>query len=83
MGNWSGHVQGLCRLFDFLLKNIDKPLNRSEIIKAVWGKEDFACYRTVDVYINRLRRKLKYLDNFTIELVRGYGYIMKKRHGSE
>lgn len=70
-------------IFIFFIKNLNKPVNRLEIIKAVWGREDFVDYRTVDVYIRRIRKKIKNITIYNIETVRDYGYMLSKKDGDE
>lgn len=64
-------------LFTVLHENINKPVTRLQIIERIWGRADYANYRTVDVYIRRIRKKIKQLENsYWIETVRDYGYIL-------
>jgi len=48
--------------------------DRSFILKKIWGDDDFFNARSMDVFITKLRKKLK--DDATIQIVniRGYGY---------
>jgi two-component system response regulator TrcR len=57
-----------------LHKNRNAVLDRSLILKKLWGDDDFFSARSMDVFISKLRKKLK--DDATIEIVnvRGYGY---------
>ena len=47
---------------------------RQEIMEEIWGLENESDYRTVDVHIKRIREKLKDLDEFEIQTIRGIGY---------
>ncbi len=49
-------------------------LDRSEILKKIWGDDDFFNARSMDVFITKLRKKLKKDSNIQIVNVRGYGY---------
>ncbi|MDG2194942.1 MAG: response regulator transcription factor [Polaribacter sp.] len=48
--------------------------DRSFILKKIWGDDDFFNARSMDVFITKLRKKLK--DDPTVQIVniRGYGY---------
>lgn len=57
-----------------LIKNKNKVLDRSLILNKLWGTDDFFSARSMDVFITKLRKKLKRDDNIQIINVRGYGY---------
>lgn len=49
-------------------------LDRTFILKKLWGNDDFFNARSMDVFITKLRKKLKKDSNIQILNVRGYGY---------
>ncbi|WP_136466173.1 response regulator transcription factor [Flagellimonas onchidii] len=49
-------------------------LDRSTILKTLWGDDDFFNARSMDVFITKLRKKLKPDPEVQIINVRGYGY---------
>jgi len=49
-------------------------LDRSWILNKIWGNDDFFNARSMDVFISKLRKKLKQDENVQILNVRGYGY---------
>ncbi|MFS4494929.1 response regulator transcription factor [Maribacter sp. 2308TA10-17] len=49
-------------------------LDRSLILKKIWGDDDFFNARSMDVFITKLRKKLSKDKNVQIINVRGYGY---------
>ncbi|MDB4292546.1 response regulator transcription factor [Maribacter sp.] len=49
-------------------------LDRSQILKKIWGDDDFFNARSMDVFITKLRKKLKQDKNIQIVNIRGYGY---------
>jgi len=49
-------------------------LDRSLILKKIWGDDDFFNARSMDVFISKLRKKLKKDENIQIVNIRGYGY---------
>ncbi|WP_299244281.1 response regulator transcription factor [uncultured Aquimarina sp.] len=57
-----------------LVKNKNQVLDRSMILKKLWGDDDFFNGRSMDVFITKLRKKLKQDDSIQIINVRGFGY---------
>ncbi|WP_111685211.1 response regulator transcription factor [Winogradskyella tangerina] len=57
-----------------LIKNKNQVLDRSLILNKLWGTDDFFSARSMDVFITKLRKKLKHDENIQIINVRGYGY---------
>lgn len=49
-------------------------LDRTFILKKLWGDDDFFNSRSMDVFISKLRKKLIKDKNIQIINVRGYGY---------
>ena len=47
------------QLLDYLFKNPDVTLSRSDILNKVWGDGYFVDYKVVDVNIHRLRNKVE------------------------
>ncbi|NOR27051.1 MAG: response regulator [Lutibacter sp.] len=61
-------------LLYYLIKNKNQVLERSFILKKLWGDDDFFNARSMDVFITKLRKKLKEDTVIQIINVRGYGY---------
>lgn len=57
-----------------LIKNKNRVLDRSLILNKLWGTDDFFSARSMDVFITKLRKKLKKDERIQIINVRGYGY---------
>ena len=57
-----------------LIKNKNEVLDRSLILNKLWGTNDFFSARSMDVFITKLRKKLKQDDRIQIVNVRGFGY---------
>jgi two-component system alkaline phosphatase synthesis response regulator PhoP len=57
-----------------LIKNKNSVLDRSLILNKLWGTDDFFSARSMDVFITKLRKKLKQDDSIQILNVRGFGY---------
>ncbi|MBT8262277.1 MAG: response regulator transcription factor [Bacteroidia bacterium] len=62
------------QLLFYLNKNRNEVLDRSFILKKLWQDDDFFSARSMDVFISRLRKKLKKDETVQIVNVRGYGY---------
>ena len=57
-----------------LIQNKNQVLERSFILNKLWGTDDFFTARSMDVFITKLRKKLKKDDQIQIINVRGFGY---------
>lgn len=57
-----------------LLKHKNQVLDRSFVLKELWGNDDFFNARSMDVFISKLRKKLHLDTTIQIVNVRGYGY---------
>jgi len=57
-----------------LIKNKNQVLERSIILNKLWGTDDFFTTRSMDVFITKLRKKLKKDETIQIINVRGFGY---------
>ncbi len=57
-----------------LLQHKNNVLDRSFILKKLWGDDDFFNARSMDVFITKLRKKLKKDSQIQIINIRGYGY---------
>lgn len=67
-------------LLEYFINNIGRVLDRVSIAEHVWKHNFDTGTNYIDVYVNRLRKKLE--DGSAsriIETVRGYGYIMKEQ----
>ncbi|HEY1057420.1 MAG TPA: response regulator transcription factor [Limnobacter sp.] len=63
-----------------LFRNLGKPLSRSHIQEAVWGRDTDLPSRTMDTHISRVRSKLslKPEDGFRLTPVYGFGYKLEQ-----
>ena len=52
----------------------NEVLDRTFILKKLWGNDDFFNARSMDVFISKLRKKLKNDKNIQIINIRGFGY---------
>ncbi|KAB1157355.1 response regulator transcription factor [Tenacibaculum aiptasiae] len=57
-----------------LTQKKNEVLDRGFILKKLWGNDDFFNARSMDVFISKLRKKLKKDESIQIINIRGYGY---------
>lgn len=62
-----------------LVRHRDRVLKREEILKSVWGDDDYFLGRSLDVFISKLRKYLK--DDPSLEIVNyhGVGFRLEER----
>jgi DNA-binding response OmpR family regulator len=61
-------------LLQLLVQHSNTLVERSEILKQLWGTDDFFNGRSMDVFITKLRKKLQKDPSVEIINVRGFGY---------
>ena len=61
-------------LLKFLCENKNKVLKREEVLRHVWGKDDFFLGRSMDVYMTRLRKFFRTDPLILIETIHGIGF---------
>lgn len=66
-------------LLYMLLANMDRVFTRDELLDRIWGMDYAGGTRTVDIHIQRLRKKLGNYQNI-ITTVHGVGYKAVKEH---
>jgi DNA-binding response OmpR family regulator len=65
-------------LLYFLANNANRVWDRSEIISAIWNKQDYVGDdRKVDIHIGRIRKKIGDLDGRLIKTIWGRGYMFE------
>ncbi|WP_435416382.1 response regulator transcription factor [Polaribacter aestuariivivens] len=62
------------QLLFYLFEKKNQILDRTFILNKLWGNDDFFNARSMDVFISKLRKKLKKDENVQIINVRGFGY---------
>jgi DNA-binding response OmpR family regulator len=62
------------QLLFHLLEKKNEILDRTFILNKLWGNDDFFNARSMDVFISKLRKKLKKDTNIKIINIRGFGY---------
>lgn len=66
-------------LLEVLIQNQNLALTREQLLEAAWGYDYFGETRTVDMHIQRLRKKLDWED--VIKTVYKYGYRLEAPKG--
>jgi len=61
-------------LLKMLIQNKNQILKRAQILKALWGEDDYFLGRSMDVFISRLRKYLKSDGSLKIENIHGVGF---------
>lgn len=61
-------------LLQLMVQHSNTLVERSEILKQLWGTDDFFNGRSMDVFITKLRKKLQKDPSVEIINVRGFGY---------
>jgi two-component system response regulator MtrA len=64
------------RILLYFLKNVNKVINRDELMMVVWGYNSDVNTRTLDMHIVRLRKKIEENSDRPeyLQTVRGIGY---------
>jgi DNA-binding response OmpR family regulator len=62
------------QLLSHLFEKKNEILDRTFILNKLWGDDDFFNARSMDVFISKLRKKLKKDTDIQIINIRGFGY---------
>lgn len=66
-------------LLKLLCKNKNGVLERNDALKAVWGDDNYFNGRSMDVYIAKLRKHLKFDSNIEIINIHGKGFKLLEK----
>ena len=61
----------------YLLESTNQLVKKRDLLKALWGNDDYFNGKSLEVFISRLRRLFKASGQVSIENVYGLGYILK------
>lgn len=67
-------TQREAELLKYFVEHKNQVLKREEILKAVWGNDDYFLGRSLDVFISRLRKIFAEEPSITIENLHGIGF---------
>jgi len=62
-------------ILNYLSAHRNKVIKREELLKALWGENDYFFGRSLDVFITKIRKYLKEDPDLSIENVFGVGFI--------
>lgn len=64
------------RILEKLASNIGRTVDASELMIAVWGRDEESNRNSLHGYIHKLRRALRYDSGISIINQRGFGYML-------
>lgn len=64
-------------LIQYFYLHKNQLLKREQILKSIWGNDDFFSGRSMDVYISKIRKYFKEDSNISIESIRNIGIEFK------
>ncbi len=67
------------RILEKLSANIGKTVDASELMIAVWGRDEVSNRNSLHGYIHKLRRALRHDQTIAIVNQRGFGYMLTAR----
>jgi two-component system, OmpR family, response regulator VicR len=60
----------------YLTERIDQVIRREDLLKSIWGDDDYFMGRSLDVFISRLRKYLSGDEGIRIDNIHGVGFKM-------
>lgn len=64
-----------CELIYMLVSNMNTLVAREVILRKVWGNDDYFSAKSMDVYVSKIRKRLK--EDTSIEILNAYGIGFK------
>lgn len=71
------------RILEKLTSNVGKTVDASEMMIAVWGRDEVSNRNSLHGYIHKLRRILRHDSGISIVNQRGFGYMLTVRKHAE
>ncbi|MBW7454292.1 response regulator transcription factor [Paenibacillus sepulcri] len=72
------------KIMDELMKKAEKVVSRDRLLDKIWDEQTFVDDNTLNVYVNRVRKKLTALNiHDSLQTIRGQGYRLYPNWGSE
>jgi len=62
-------------ILKYMLENKNKLIHREDMLKEIWGENDYFLGRSLDVFITKIRKYLSDDEALSIENVFGVGFI--------
>ncbi len=66
-------------LLHYLIVNKGEIVKRSDVLKSIWGDDDYFLGRSLDVFISRLRKYLSADESIEIKNVHGVGFKLLEK----
>lgn len=66
-------------LLFYFIRNKNSVLKRQDILKTIWGDDDYFMGRSLDVFISRLRKVFANQENIVIENLHGIGFRFSEK----
>jgi len=66
------------QLLRHMIIHRNKTLTREQILKEIWGEDDYFLGRSMDVFISRLRKFLSPDPGVALRTLRGLGFILEE-----
>lgn len=77
----NGSVQNLTfregEVLKYLAERVNQVIRRDDLLKAIWGDDDYFMGRSLDVFISRLRKYLSQDPEIKIDNIHGVGFKMR------
>ena len=64
-------------LLSYLIRHRNRLCTHADILKRIWGRNDYFNRKSLNVFITRLRKLLENDPNLKIENVHGQGFILR------
>lgn len=81
-GNIRRITEKECEILRYLSENRDRVIKRSDLLKDVWGEDNYFLGRSLDVFITKMRKYLKDDPSLSIENVFAVGFIFNTKTNS-
>ena len=78
-GNIITLTQRESELLLYFIRHKNTVLKRQDILKAIWGDDDYFMGRSLDVFISRLRKVFADEENIAIENLHGIGFRFSEK----
>lgn len=76
-------TQREAELLLYFIRHKNMVVKRQDILKAIWGDDDYFMGRSLDVFISRLRKVLANEQNVLIENLHGIGFRFSEKIKTE
>ena len=63
-----------CDLMLMFAQHLTEVVPRSQILKRVWGSDNYFASKSLDVYLTKVRKYLRLDPELTLENIHGFGY---------